>query len=337
MQLKPIDQQVVVIMGASSGIGRETARQFAARDAQVVVAARSQDGLESLVSEIRQVGGTVTPIAADVTDFAQVKAVADEAAQQYGRIDTWVQMAGVGIYAKFEDTKPEEFKRVIEVNLIGSAYGAMAALPHLKREGRGALIHISSIESHISFPFHSAYSASKHGIPGFLDALRLELKKDGVPISVTNIMPAAINTPFFSSALTKLGVKPAAPPPVYHPSTVADQILYAAEHPIRDMIAGGAGKVFIQTAKISPLMMDRLLLLIGFTSQTTDEPKGADAPNNLFAPEDRDNRVEGDFGNITFSRSTYNWLGRHPWLRRAIFGSTLGAAALLTARSAGND
>lgn len=331
MQLKPVGEQVVVVFGASSGIGRVTAQKFAERGAKVVVSARSEDGLQTLVDEIRQGGGQAIAVPADVSDFEQVKAVADRAVAEYGRLDTWAHISGVGIYARFTDLAPDEFKRVIEVNLVGSAYGALAALPHLKQGG--ALIVVSSVESVVSFPFHSAYAASKHGIPGWLDALRLELKHDGIPVSVTNIMPAAINTPFFSSARTKLGVKPAAPPPVYHPSTVADQIVYAAEHPIRDMIAGGAGKVFIQVQKISPLLMDRLLLWTGFQTQQTDQPKSVDAPNNLYTPEDRDNRVEGDFGHLTFKRSMYNWLGRHPYLRRALFGSALGAAALVGLRS----
>lgn len=333
MQLKPIDQQVVVVMGASSGIGREAALRFARRGAQVVVAARNQDGLETLVREIREQGGTATPVVADVTDFAQVQAVADEAVARYGRLDTWAHLAGVALYAPFSEITPEEFKRVIDVNLVGQAYGAMAALPHLKREGRGALIHVSSIEAHLSFPFQSAYAASKHGIPGFLDALRLELRHEGIPISVTNVMPAAINTPLFTKARTKLGVKPAVPPPVYEPGTVADQILYAAEHPVRDMIAGGAGKVFVQTQKISPLLMDALMQVAGFETQKTDEPKAVTDPNNLFAPIAGQNRVEGDFGHIALKRSLYNWLGRHPMTRRALAGTALGVVTLLSARA----
>lgn len=332
MQLKPIDQQVVVVMGASSGIGREAARRFAARGANVVVAARNQDGLETLVREIREQGGTATPVVADVTIFEQVKAVADEAVAQYGRLDTWAHVAGVSLYATFEETTPEEFKRVIDVNLVGQAYGAIAALPHLKHEGRGALIHVSSIESQMAFPYQSAYAASKHGIPGFLDALRLELRHEGIPISVTNIMPAAINTPLFDKARTKLGVKPAVPPPVYQPGTVADQIVYAAEHPVRDMIAGGAGKVFVQTQKISPRLMDALMMVAGFESQKTAEPKTADGPNNLFAPIDGQNRTEGDFGQIALDRSLYNWLGRHPYVRRVLAGAAIGAVTLVSAR-----
>src|SRR3712207_2602306 len=164
MQLKPVEEQVVVLMGASSGIGRETALRFAKRGAKVVVSARSEQGLDSLVDEIRRGGGGGLAVPAEVTDFEQVKAVADRAVEEYGRLDTWVHLAAVGLFATFEQTTPEEFERVINVNLMGQVYGAMAALPHLKREGRGALIHISSVEAKRSLPFHSAYAASKHGI-----------------------------------------------------------------------------------------------------------------------------------------------------------------------------
>src|ERR671914_1980715 len=168
MQLKPIEEQVVVLMGASSGIGRETALRFARKGAKVMISARGEEGLYSLVEEIRAEGGEATAVVADTSDFGQVEAVADRAVEQYGRLDTWVHLAAVGLFATFEQTTSEEFERVIDVNLMGQVYGAMAALPHLKREGRGALIHISSVEAKRSFPLHSAYGASKHGIDGFL-------------------------------------------------------------------------------------------------------------------------------------------------------------------------
>ncbi len=145
MQLKPINQQVVAVVGASSGIGREAALQFAKRGAKVVVAARSEPGLLSLVDEIRGFGGEATAVVADVTVFDQVKAIADKAVEEYGRLDTWVHAPSTNVFATFDNIKPEEFKRVIDVSLKGQVYGAMAALPHLKREGRGALIHISSV------------------------------------------------------------------------------------------------------------------------------------------------------------------------------------------------
>jgi NAD(P)-dependent dehydrogenase (short-subunit alcohol dehydrogenase family) len=251
-KLKPINQQVVAIVGASSGIGRETALQFAKRGAKVVVSARSEPGLLSLVDEIRRNGGDATAIVADVSDFQQVKAIADKTVEVYGRLDTWVHAAATGVIAPFEKITPEEFKRVIDVNLTGQAYGAMAALPHLKREGRGALIHISSIEGRRAIPLQSPYSASKHGVEGFLEALRVELMHEQIPISVTNVMPSVINTPYYNKVRTKLGVKPMGPPPYYEPSLVADAILYVAEHPTRDFIVGDVGRVLDVLQRISP-------------------------------------------------------------------------------------
>src|SRR4028118_552758 len=244
MQLKPINQQVVAVVGASSGIGRETALQFALRGAKVVVSARSEQKLASLVNEIRSFGGEVTPLVIDdVAVFEQVKAIADRTVEVYGRLDTWVHIPATAVFATFDNKTPQEFKRVIDVTLMGQVYAAMAALPHLKREGRGALIHISSMEGRRALPLQSPYSTAKHGLEGFLEALRVELKHQGLPISVTSIKPAVINTPFYNNGRTKLGVKPTGIPPYYQPSLVADAILYVAEHPTRDFIVGDVGKV----------------------------------------------------------------------------------------------
>ncbi|BAZ11918.1 short-chain dehydrogenase/reductase SDR [Calothrix sp. NIES-4071] len=303
MQLKPINQQVVAVVGASSGIGRVAALQFGSRGAKVVVAARSQPGLESLVEEIRSLGGDATYIVADVTDFEQVKAIAQTAVDTYGRLDTWVHNAAVELYAAFEVTTPEEFKRIIEVNLLGQAYGAMVALPHLKRTGRGALIHVSSIEAKRSIPLQTAYAASKHGIDGFLEALRVELKHEKLDISVTNIMPAGINTPLFNKARTKLGVKPMPTPPIYQPSLVAKAIVEAAERPKRDVVVGDIGKVLLFLQRISPSLVDAYLLRTGFNSQYTKEPKSENTPDNLFEPITGYDTIEGDFTNQSRSWS----------------------------------
>jgi NAD(P)-dependent dehydrogenase (short-subunit alcohol dehydrogenase family) len=334
MRLKPIDQQVVALMGASSGIGREAAIRFAKRGAKVVVSARSEGALRSLVDEIQRDGGEALAVPADVTEFGQVEAVADGAVEEYGALDTWVHLSGVGLYATFDQTEPEEFRRTMDVNLMGQVYGAMVALPHLKREGRGALIHISSVEAKRSAPFHSAYAASKHGIDGFLESLRVELQREGWFIGVTNVMPAAINTPFFSSSRTKLGVKPVGLPPIYQPNTVADVVLYAAEHPTREIVAGGAGKAMLLTQSISPKLMDTLMLLAGFDSQKTDEPKSEDEPHNLFEAVDEE-RIEGDFSDRAHPRSLHNWLETtYPIVRRTALAGlvTLGAVKLLRAR-----
>ena len=313
MQLKPIDQQVVAVVGASSGIGRETALQFAARGAKLVVSARSESGLQSLVEEIEQIGGEAIAVPADVTVFVQVKAIAAQAVQHYGQLDTWVHCAAVSIYATFEQTTPEEFQRVIDTNLMGQVYGAMAALPHLKREGRGSLIHVSSVEARRSFPYHSAYGASKHGIDGFLEAMRVELMHEGLPINVTNIMPATINTPLFNKSRTKIGVKPQGMPPFYPPVAVADAIRYAAEHPTREIVVGGAGQTMLLAQRLSPQLMDAFLLQAGFKLQKTSQPKSEDAPDNLFEPIPGFDHVEGDFGGAKVRANSYStWLETHP-------------------------
>jgi NAD(P)-dependent dehydrogenase (short-subunit alcohol dehydrogenase family) len=329
MQLKPISQQVVAIVGASSGIGRETALKFAQRGAKVVVSARSEPGLKSLVDEIQSLGGVAKYVIADVSDFQQVKAIADQTVAEYGQLDTWVHAAATGMIAPFEKITPEEFARVVDVTLMGQVYGAMAALPYLKQTGRGALIHISSMEGRRSLPLQSPYSTAKHGLEGFLDALRVELQHEKWPISVTSILPATINTPFYNKVGTKLGVKPTGIPPYYQPDLVADAILYAAEHPTRDFVVGDAGKVLDLLQRISPPLADSILLAIAFQGQRTNEPKSEDAPNNVFTPIEGYDKVEGDFRNLSIPSFLDN-LDKNPPLKwGALAFAALGVAALL--------
>ncbi|NJN59561.1 MAG: SDR family oxidoreductase [Leptolyngbyaceae cyanobacterium SL_5_9] len=332
MQLKPIHQQVVAVVGASSGIGRETALRFAQQGAKVVVASRSEVGLQTLVDQIKNAGGDARAIVADVAEFEQVKAIADSTVETYGRLDTWVHAAATGVLAPFEQITPEEFKRVVDVTLLGQVYGAMAALPYLKQEGRGALIHISSVEARRSIPLQSPYSASKHGVEGFLESLRVELQHDNIPISVTNIMPAVINTPFYNKVMTKLGVKPTGVPPYYPPSLVADAILYTAEHPTRDFIVGDVGKILDVLQRLSPQLVDALLLAIAFPLQRTNELKSEDDPHGLFTPADPAagyDRVEGDFGHLTIP-SVSDWFDRNPAVKWGAIASAAALALLAT-------
>jgi NAD(P)-dependent dehydrogenase (short-subunit alcohol dehydrogenase family) len=333
MRLKSIAQQVVVIMGASSGIGRATALRFAKRGAKLVVSARGAPGLASLVAAIRQGGGEAEAVPADAASFEQVQAVAARAIEAHGRLDTWVHLAAVSVYAPFEHTTPEEFRRVIDVNLLGQAHGAWAALPHLRREGRGALIHVSSVEARRALPWQSAYAASKHGVEGFLEALRLELQHEGVAISVTNVMPASINTPLFTRARSKLGVKPQGLGPLYQPGPVAEAILYAAEHPARDLVVSGAGQALLLLQRLSPALADTYLRLTGFTGQRTQVPRSAGTPDNLFHPLEGDERIEGDLRDRAHSTSLYTWFQTHPGTRRVLAGTVLGAITLLARRA----
>lgn len=339
MQLKPINQQVVVVMGASSGIGRLTALRFAERGAKVVVSARSEQGLRSLVDEIRQHGGQATYKVADVADARQVQAVADQATQQFGRLDTWVHVAAVSLYAKVEDTTSEEFDQVIRVNLLGQFHGVKAALPKMKQQG-GAIILISSVEGVRAFPYQAAYAASKHGVIALADALRSELEHDHIPVSVTTIMPPGVNTPLFNKARTKLGVKPMPAPPIYAPDVIADAVLYASEHPVRDLAPSAMSKALIGSERLSPKMVDMMIQGMGFSGQRTNEPKSENAPDNLYRPIEGFNKIEGDFSNQTIGRShqrnSYQGRGERssggPGLGMALVGAALGGALLLASK-----
>lgn len=335
MHRKPVEEQVVVIVGASSGIGRETARRFARRGAKLVLSARSATDLQSLVQEIREMGGRATTVIADVTDPREVAAIAERAVEAHGRIDTWIHLAAVGVWATFEQTTPEEFRQVIDVNLNGQAYGAMAALPHLRRAGGGALIHVSSVEARVSLPFQSAYAASKHGMDGFIRSLRLELEREGAPISVTQVLPSAINTPFFDKARTRLGVKPKPMGPIYDPCLVANVILYAAEHPARDIVVGGGGAAILLGQRLSPRLIDRYLLWNGFRAQRTAEPRSESAPTSLFRPLSGAGRVRGEQSDRARSSSGYTWMATHPTVvRGAVIGGSLALVAGCVLRAA---
>ena len=184
-----------------------------------------------------------------------------------------------------------------------------------------------------SIPLQSAYCASKHGIDGFLESLRVELRREKLPISVTQVMPATINTPFFDKARTKLGVKPVAPPPIYQPGIVSEAILHAAENPVRDLVVGGAAKAVILSQALSPRLVDVLLRVRGFEVHYTGEPKPEDASDNLFEPIDGYNTVEGSFRDRAHPRSLYNWLQFHPTVKRgAVAGMAIGALGALRRR-----
>ena len=332
MKLKPVGEQVVVLMGASSGIGRDAAHRFAERGARVVVSARGGRALGSLVEEIRARGGEATAVVADTSDPEQVRAVADRAVEQYGRLDTWVHLASVSIFAPFGEITPEEFRRVVEVDLLGQAYGAMAALPHIKHEGRGALVHVTSVLARRSVPLQSPYCASKHGVEGMLESLRVELKREGWPIGVTNVMPASVNTPFFDKARTKLGFAPMSLPPVYPPRVVAEALVYAAEKAPRDLVVGGAGKAMLLNQRLSPRLMDAIMGPVGYRWQQREDPKPENAPDYLFEPLENDDRIEGSLGGWSVSSSLSTWLDTHPAAKVGLLAATtLGAAALLRA------
>jgi NAD(P)-dependent dehydrogenase (short-subunit alcohol dehydrogenase family) len=322
ISLKPIEEQVVVIVGCSSGIGRQTARRFAERGAKLVLAGRDEAALWEVLDDVHARGaGDALAVPCDVTQPETLREVARRATEAFGRVDTWVQTAAVSVYATAEETTVEEYHRVIDVNLLGQIHGALAALPALRAAGGGALIEISSVEAEVALPYQAAYGASKHGMSGFLRSLRMELKAEGAPIAVTQVMPAGIDTPLFMNARSKLGVLPKPTAPVYDPDVVADQVLWAAAHPSGDLFAGGAGWAFAWFRRMAPGPYEELMARVGMPAQRSNIAENPDAVDNLDAPTPLTDAVRGGFGGRSFS--VFNVVQRVPGVVR--LGAVLAA------------
>ncbi|HEX8692290.1 MAG TPA: SDR family oxidoreductase [Longimicrobium sp.] len=326
---RPIGEQVMVVAGASSGVGLATAREAARRGARVVLAARNTLDLAAAAEAIRRDGGQAVAVPADVADYAQVEALAARAVEAFGRIDTWVTTAAVSAYAPFREQPLEDFRRVLEVDFMGQVHCARAALPHLEQTG-GALICIGSVLSDRGVPLQGAYCAAKHALKGWLDSLRMELRHAGSAVRVTLVKPSAMDTPLFEKAKTQMGVAPQPIPPVYQPELAVEAILRAAEGNERDAFVGGAGKLLSVAERVSPRLVDLLQLRKGFLSQRGDRPRSADAPNNLYAPVEYDGGVRGLFGAQARRWSPYQALEAH-----AATAALLGAGALAVAALAG--
>ena len=253
--LKPLNRQVIVITGATSGIGLATARMAAKAGARVVLAARSEQALGQLVEEIGRGGGSAVAVIVDVAEEASAATISAKAKEVFGGFDTWVNNAGLGIFGRLEQVSDEPHHRLFEVNFWGLVYGTQIASAHLGRRG-GAIVNLGSVASDVAFPVQGMYCASKHAIKGFTDAFRMELEEAHAPISLTLIKPASIDTPFPIHARNYLDEEPTLPPPVYQPEDVAGAILYAAEHGGRDYYVGGGGKLMSSLNKHAPAAID---------------------------------------------------------------------------------
>jgi short-subunit dehydrogenase len=255
--LKPLDEQVIVITGASSGIGLATTIMAAASGAKLVLAARSEDTLRELAGDIRAAGGEATYIAADVGRRDDVKKIADAAITKFGRIDTWINDAGISIYGRLTETSDEDNRRLFDTNFWGVVYGSTIALVHLRNSG-GALINVGSEVSEAVVPLQGMYSASKHAVKGFTDTLRVELEHDNVPVSVTLIQPGATDTPFPQHARNYMAKEPALPTPLDDPFHVAEKILEAATHEKRSIKVSNSAKMNVMMAKFAPALADKM-------------------------------------------------------------------------------
>jgi NAD(P)-dependent dehydrogenase (short-subunit alcohol dehydrogenase family) len=334
--VKPVRDQVVVITGASSGIGRQTALAFAREGARLVLAARNREALEEVAAEVERLGSEAAVAVTDVAEWKDVEALAATASASFGRIDTWINAAAVSEYATVDQMTPEEFDRIIRVNLLGQMYGCKAVLPYLKQEGAGTIINVASALAERSVPLQSAYCASKHGVKGFTEALRLELDRETPEIKVCLVEPSSINTPLFDNARSRVGVKPMPIPPIYEPVVVAESLLELARNPQRDVVVGGAGKLLTLMERLSPGAVDWYMLQKDrmFRQQLTDNPK-TDG-DNLFEPSHGAGAATGDFGAGSKSTSLYTrYLELHPTRKGLLGGAailTVGALALRAAR-----
>jgi short-subunit dehydrogenase len=292
VKLKPIEEQVMVITGASSGIGLATAISAARYGAKLVLAARSEDVISDVVHNIRQAGEDAIYVVGDVGKREDVERIAQAAIDTFGRIDTWINNAGVSIYGRITEASDEDNRRLFDTNFWGTVYGSFAALPHLKQQG-GALINIGSEVSDAVVPLQGMYSASKHAVKGFTDALRLELKHDEVPVSVTLIQPGATNTPYPQHARNNMDQEPALPEPLDDPYHVADKILEAATTEKRATIVSSSARMNVLMSKFAPKVADRMGQKY-FDKQQYEEPP-RDPSGTLYKP-GHSGRVYGSGG-----------------------------------------
>lgn len=327
------EKKVVVITGASGGVGRVTAWEFARQGAKIALLARGIEQLEATKKEVEERGGEALILECDVSDPAQVETAAERTEQVLGPIDVWINNAMNSVFAPFRNISPAEFKRVTEVTYLGQVYGTMAALQRMAPRNRGSIVFVGSALAYRGIPLQSAYCGAKHGIKGFYDSLRTELMHDKSRIKTCMVQLPAMNTTQFGWVLNKLPHQPRPMGTVYEPEVAARAIVYAAHHNRREIFVGYPTFKAIIGNKIAPWYADRVLARTGFAGQQLSAPADPAMPNNVWEPVHEDRGAHGAFGSIATNHSILLWVSLHrPWVRMLAGMAALGLVLAFQSR-----
>ena len=327
-------REIVVVTGASAGVGRAVARAFGKQRAWVGLVARGRDGLEAARREIEDLGGRALILQADVANSDEVDSAAERVERELGPVDVWVNNAMTTVFSRFIDITPEEFRRATEVTYLGVVYGTLAALKRMYARDRGTIVQVGSALAYRSIPLQAPYCGAKHAIAGFTDSVRTELLHEKKNIHITMVQLPAMNTPQFSWCRTKLPRHPQPVPPIYQPEVAADAIVWAARHRRREVWVGAPTVAAIEGQKMAPGVMDHYLASSGYDSQQTDQPVEPNRPDNLFHPLPGDWGAHGIFDHQAHKHSPQTWATMHRnWLLAGLgLAGAAGAAIAINAR-----
>lgn len=324
--------QVVVITGASAGVGRAVTQAFARSGARLGLIARGRDGLDAARREATELGGTAIAIPADTADPAAVRAAAGTIERALGPIDVWINNAMVSVLSPAAQMTPEEYRRVTEVTYLGYVYGTLAALDLMRPRNRGTIVQVGSALAYRAIPLQSAYCAAKHAVEGFTESLRCELRHDRSRIRLTMVQLPAVNTPQFCWIRSRMPRQPQPVPPIYQPEVAAQAIVWAARRAPREVVVGFRNAVILTGNKFFPGLGDWYLARTGYQSQQTDQPDDPARPTNLWEPVPGDAGAHGDFDDQAVPHSWHLWLTMRVGWRRFLLGTGIAALALLAFR-----
>jgi NAD(P)-dependent dehydrogenase (short-subunit alcohol dehydrogenase family) len=318
--------RVVVVTGASAGVGRASAKAFAAKGDRVALLARGEEGLAGAAREVREAGGEALCVIADVADPDAVDAAAERVERELGEIDIWVNDAMATVFAPFAEVEPAEYRRATEVTYLGCVWGTRAALRWMVPRDRGVVIQVGSALAFRGIPLQAPYCGAKHAIEGFSESVRAELMHDGSAVRVSLVHMPALNTPQFEIGRSKLPRHPQPVPPIYQPEVAAEAIVWISEHRRRQLYVGAPTLKTVIGNRIAPWLGDRYLASTGYDAQQTDESVDPGRPDNLFEPVPGDHGTHGRFDEGARSRSPITWLSRHRGLLVGLAMAGGGAA-----------